>query len=455
MSDFLDAYSIQTWLESCPQGYLVDKEYGHDPGLREPDLVLESPGRPRGGDRDDGAAARRRARRPRRLGRPDEMRARLREQTLPRDPDPRRGPPRRDLHAAPLRPRRQEGRARGRGRASTPTRTWSRSPRSCWRRSTSGDFVAGVVGQNIVLEGLAFSVFEMMQAANVEANPKFAQTLAGTIADERRHVGFGENRIGALDPAASRRRSPRSNACRRRWPTTCSRPSRIASGARRPPCRRRDGWPRRPHARPARQRTHQIWHGTDLNVADPEEIEAVLADTVLKEFKVRLDRIGIEYQTPAPSLTARARVPGARRRSIRRRKRHEGSRIRSLRGRHATSLEGVASPAAPRPRPRRRFVLEDDTGFDEVPKKYRRFYQQVAGRVGRARAQRGAVSRLQDRDPFCTGAPGGRSRLLHALHVATDRGSHGERTPGRRSRTSPREGDPRSDRGGVGGADHA
>jgi hypothetical protein len=28
-------------------------------------------------------------------------------------------------------------------------------------------------------------------------------------------------------------------------------------------------------------------------------MEAVLADTVLKEFKVRLDRIGLTYQTPA------------------------------------------------------------------------------------------------------------------------------------------------------------
>ena len=41
------------------------------------------------------------------------------------------------------------------------------------------------------------------------------------------------------------------------------------------------------------------WHGTDLSSAPPEEMEAVLADTVLKEFKVRLARIGIEYQTPS------------------------------------------------------------------------------------------------------------------------------------------------------------
>ena len=38
-------------------------------------------------------------------------------------------------------------------------------------------------------------------------NPKFAHTLSGTIADERRHVGFGENRIGSLI-AGIRRRSP-------------------------------------------------------------------------------------------------------------------------------------------------------------------------------------------------------------------------------------------------------
>jgi hypothetical protein len=42
MSDFLSAYSIQNWLESCPQGYLLDTEYGHAPGEREPESLLES-----------------------------------------------------------------------------------------------------------------------------------------------------------------------------------------------------------------------------------------------------------------------------------------------------------------------------------------------------------------------------------------------------------------------------
>jgi hypothetical protein len=44
---------------------------------------------------------------------------------------------------------------------------------------------------------------------------------------------------------------------------------------------------------------------------------------------------------------------------------------------------------APRPaiRSGRRYVLED-RGFDEVPKKYRRFYRNVAGSRGRPRAER-------------------------------------------------------------------
>ena len=43
MADFLEGYSIQRWLESCPQGYLTDTEYGHKPGEHEPELVMEDP----------------------------------------------------------------------------------------------------------------------------------------------------------------------------------------------------------------------------------------------------------------------------------------------------------------------------------------------------------------------------------------------------------------------------
>jgi hypothetical protein len=46
------------------------------------------------------------------------------------------------------------------------------------------------------------------------------------------------------------------------------------------------------------QPAHALYQGVDLAQMTPEEMEDVLADTVLKEFKLRLGRIGIEYQTP-------------------------------------------------------------------------------------------------------------------------------------------------------------
>ncbi len=42
MSDFLSCYSIQNWLESCPQGYLDGMQYGHAPEERESELILTS-----------------------------------------------------------------------------------------------------------------------------------------------------------------------------------------------------------------------------------------------------------------------------------------------------------------------------------------------------------------------------------------------------------------------------
>ena len=41
MADFLNAYSIQRWLELCPQGYLEDTVYGHGESEKEPDSLLD------------------------------------------------------------------------------------------------------------------------------------------------------------------------------------------------------------------------------------------------------------------------------------------------------------------------------------------------------------------------------------------------------------------------------
>jgi hypothetical protein len=55
---------------------------------------------------------------------------------------------------------------------------------------------------------------------------------------------------------------------------------------------------RKPSPEPSATTATADFHGTNLATATPEEMEAVLADTVIGEFKTRLARVGLEYQTP-------------------------------------------------------------------------------------------------------------------------------------------------------------
>ncbi len=293
MTDFLKGYDIQYWLESAPQGYLMETEYGHGSDESEPDLVLRDETlREQAirttvqlvvGERCALAAS---------SGlinaAPDEASKRfLATQTL----DEARhvevfthrlydlGVKRTQLDDAI---------------DSFANPNLVRFAEVLLEKVDRKDFVAGVVGQNVILEGMAFHVFELMHAGNAQANPKFAHTLAGTIADERRHVGFGENRIGGLIRENPERKPDIERLQRemsyymlatfgdqfRQGPSPAE-VNRILEGAG----QTRSG--------------SQEWHGVRLGEASPEELESALSDTILKEFKTRLERIGIDYQTPA------------------------------------------------------------------------------------------------------------------------------------------------------------
>jgi hypothetical protein len=287
MADFLSAYSIQSWLESCPQGYLEGTEYGHQPGEHELALLLDNQVLHEDairttvqlvvGERCALAAS---------SGlinaAPDEASKRfLATQTL----DEAR-------HVEIFTHRLYDlGVRKGEledviGRYANPNLV--KFAGILLEKVDKKDFIAGVVGQNIVLEGMAFSVFEMMQALSRDLNPKFANTLSGTIADERRHVGFGENRIGSLI-----REHPEKKAEIERMQRDMSY-YMLATFA--------DAF-RQTQAldeldRIGQDRVHAEYQGADLGVMQPEQMEHLLADTVLKEFKTRLGRIGIDYQTP-------------------------------------------------------------------------------------------------------------------------------------------------------------
>ena len=291
MADFLSAYSIQYWLESCPQGYLEDTEYGHAPGEAEPAAVLGDPQLREqsirmtvqlvAGERCALAAS---------SGlinaAPDEASKRyLATQTL----DEARHVEIFTQRLYDLGVKKAELESVIREHANPNLVKFAEI---LLEKVDKKDFVAGVVGQNIVLEGMAFTVFEMMHAMTQSVNPKFAHTLSGTIADERRHVGFGENRIGSL---IKEHPEKKGEIERMQRDMSYYMLATFADAFRRAP----DAAERRRFAHELGGRPEASWHGLDLAQADPKDMEQVLADTVLKEFKTRLGRIGIEYQTPA------------------------------------------------------------------------------------------------------------------------------------------------------------
>lgn len=295
MTDFLDGYSIQDWLQSCPQGYLEDTEYGHKPGVTEPELVITDPFLKKqaisltcqlvAGERCALAAS---------SGlvncAPDEpSKLFLATQTL----DEARHVEIFSQRLCDLGVKRDEVDDVV-ARYANPNLV--KFAELLLEKVDKRDFVAGVVGQNIVLEGMAFTVFELLYASMKDGNPKFAQTLSGTIADERRHVGFGENRIGSLIREHPEKKAEVESLQKEMtYYMLATFADRFRDGAiveQRKRVRDKLG-AAASDALPAPE-----WHGVNLAKASAEELEQILAKTVLKEFKLRLARVGIEYQTP-------------------------------------------------------------------------------------------------------------------------------------------------------------
>jgi len=287
MNDFLSAYSIQNWLESCPQGYLEGTVYGHSKNDAEVELIM-------GNDvlRQDailttvqlvvGERCALAASSGLINAAPDEASKRfLATQTL----DEARHVEIFTQRLLDLGVQRSELESVIKQMANPSLIKFADV---LLEKIDKKDFIAGVVGQNIVLEGMAFSVFEMMYSMNEQMNPKFAHTLSGTIADERRHVGFGENRIGSLIEQYPEKKSAVEKMQKEMSYWMLATFAAAFSNTRALDELERIGV----------ERTPSQYQGADLSHMDTEQMEALLSDTVLKEFKTRLARIGLEYQSP-------------------------------------------------------------------------------------------------------------------------------------------------------------
>jgi rubrerythrin len=291
MADFLEGYSIQSWLESCPQGYLLGTEYGHEPNQTEPELLLTDPFlrdqaisltvQLVAGERCALAAS---------AGligcAPDEPSKRfLATQTLDEARHVEIFSQR--LYDLGVKKAELEDVV-----ANLANPNLVKFAETLLEKVDRKDFVAGVVGQNIVLEGMAFSVFEMLYASVRATNPKFAKILTGTIADERRHVGFGESRIGSLIVTYPEKKAEvqkmQKEMSHYMLATFADRLRNGAANEER----------RRVRERLGADSPTAVWKGIDLAEASPEDLEKKLSSVVLNEFKVRLERLGLEYQTP-------------------------------------------------------------------------------------------------------------------------------------------------------------
>ena len=297
MADVLSAFSIENWLESCPQGYLEGTDYGHRPEEKESEVILNNE-RLREeairttvllvtGERCALAAS---------SGlinaAPDEGSKRfLATQTLD------------EARHVEIFTQRLLDLGVKKAELEDVIQRYANPHLVAFadvllEKVDKKDFVAGVVGQNIILEGMAISVFEMMHAANERLNPKFAHTLVGTIADERRHVGFGENLIRSLIKDHPERK-PEVEQMQKQMSYNML--ATFGDAFRRSAAAIQEGQAlgRKLAAEGELETSRAQWHGADLNILAPDELENLLGDTVLKEFKLRLNRVGIEYQTPS------------------------------------------------------------------------------------------------------------------------------------------------------------
>ncbi len=71
----------------------------------------------------------------------------------------------------------------------------------------AGDFLGGVVGLNVILEGMAFPLYEYEARYWRPFDPAFVQVIEGAYRDECRHVGYGEKLLQHRlrhDPGARR-----------------------------------------------------------------------------------------------------------------------------------------------------------------------------------------------------------------------------------------------------------
>lgn len=164
------------------------------------------------------------------------------------------------------------------------------------RPINKGDFIVGLLGQNVVLTEIMLAAYELLEAFNRVIDPDFADALESMIADERRHLEFGCEALGRMVA-----RHPEKKTEIVHLATEISRHMIHAFAGL-----FRDNPTADELRRLQSNSAHTFelrWQGVDLVGAAPATLEQTIIDLIARRLKKRLGRLGMGYRTPTPLET--------------------------------------------------------------------------------------------------------------------------------------------------------
>jgi hypothetical protein len=158
---------------------------------------------------------------------------------------------------------------------------------------TNGDFIVGLIGQNVVLTEITLAAYELLEVLNRRIDPQFSQTLASMIADDRRHLEFGIRTLAHLV-----KRHPEKKTALVELATSLSRHMIYAFA---------DLFRDNPTADELKRLRSECaielelnWEGVDLVDASPGEVERTIITLIAGRLKQQLGQLGMGYRRPAP-----------------------------------------------------------------------------------------------------------------------------------------------------------
>ncbi len=161
------------------------------------------------------------------------------------------------------------------------------------RPIAEGDFIVGMIGQNLVLAEILLACCELLEALNRFVDPQFADTLAAIMENHRRHLAFGNQALDGLV-----KRHPEKKAQIVELATDLSRLMILAFA---------DLFRDNPTLDEIKRLGTDVacdppprWHDIDLLDAPEGVIERTVISVIAGRLKKRLGSLGMGYRRPTP-----------------------------------------------------------------------------------------------------------------------------------------------------------